>query len=147
MAYNYDNPQPATLRKWFKIADRWMENGFNGVEAYQSQYPNANAGTAKREFNKMKKLCPQIRDYITETQTAHYESLNITIERVYEEMSKMAFNNDPEYPQAVKAKVLDSLMKNLKDDAKIDGSLSSAHIVIDISGGAEDEDNSEEEDI
>lgn len=141
-ASNPDKIRPNTMKKFYAVVDRWMENNYNPIEAYQSVYPNANRRTASCEFAQIKKI-PEIAQYIETREKAKYEAMNITLERLYSEMASIAFNQDPEYPQTVKAKMLESLTKNLKEDQG--KTANTVKLVI----GVEDDDSDilEEEDI
>ena len=112
---NPDTIKPQTMRKYFRIMDEYVINGYDAVKAYQSVYPNANNLTARGEFCKIKKI-PPVADYLKQREQEAYDALGLSIERIYGEMTKVAFNDDPEYPQTVKAKMLEVLMKNLKED-------------------------------
>lgn len=139
-AANPDKIRPATMKKFYAVVDTWMENGYNAIEAYQSIYPNANRRTASQEFAQIKKI-PEIAEYIKRREKETYDSLGITLERLYGELAKMAFNDDPDYPQAIKAKTAETLIKNLKEDA----GRATANFNITIGVDGDDEDNSEEE--
>lgn len=140
-ASNPDKIRPGTMKKFYAVVDRWLENNYDPIEAYQSVYPNANRRTASQEFCQIKKI-PEIADYIKRREREAYEAMNITLERVYSEMASIAFNKDPEYPQSVKVKMLEVLNKNLREDAG--KTANTLNITI---GVEDDEDNSEEEDI
>lgn len=112
---NPDTIKPQTMRKYFRIMDEYVINGYDAVKAYQSVYPNANTLTARGEFCKIKKI-PPVADYLKQREKEAYDALGLSIERIYGEMTKVAFNDDPEYPQTVKVKMLEVLMKNLKED-------------------------------
>lgn len=134
--------RPNTMRKYYKVVDTWMTNNYDAVEAYLSVYPNASRSTASQEFSKIRRI-PEIAEYIKRTEKEKYENLNITLDRVYAEMARIAFNTDPDYPQSAKTRMLEVLGKNLKED---EGKTSNTmKIVI----GVEDDDSDilEEEDI
>ena len=40
--YDEEITRPETLEKYYRVINRWLENGYNSVEAYQSVYPTAN---------------------------------------------------------------------------------------------------------
>lgn len=138
---NPDTIRPDTMRKYMKIVDEWLVNGYDAVKAYQSVYPKANTLTARTEFCKIKKI-PQIAEHIKQREQEAYELANITLERLYREMASMAFNPDPEYPQSVKAKMAEVLTKNLKEDQG-----KTANTMKIVIGVDDDGDSSEEEDI
>lgn len=136
-----DSIRPNTMKKFMAVVDRWLENNYDPIEAYQSVYPNASRRTASCEFAQIKKV-PEIAEYIEKREKAKYEAMNITLERVYAEMAHIAFNQDPEYPQTVKAKMLESLSKNLKEDQG-----KTANTMRLVIGVEDDGDTPEEEDI
>lgn len=139
-AANPDKIRPNTMKKFYKVVDTWLENGYDAISAYQSVYPNASRTTASCEFAQIKKI-PKIAEYIKRREKETYDSLGITLERLYGELAKMAFNPDPDYPQAIKAKTVETLIKNLKEDA----GRTTASLNITIGVDEDDEDNSEEE--
>ena len=134
--------RPNTMRKYYKVVDTWMTNNYDAVEAYLSVYPNASRTTASQEFSKIRRI-PEIAEYIKRTESEKYENLNITLDRIYAEMARIAFNTDPDYPQTAKIRMLEVLGKNLKEDQG--KTANTMKIVI----GVEDDDSDilEEEDI
>lgn len=140
-ASNPEGIRPGTMKKYKAIMDRWLENNYNAIEAYQSIYPNANRTTASQEFSKIKKI-PEIAEYVKQREKEIYDQAGITIERLYKEMASIAFNTDPDYPQSAKTRMLEVLTKNLKED---EGKTSTN---INITLGLDtDEDNPEEESV
>ena len=140
-ASNPEGIRPNTMKKFYKVVDRWLENNYDPIEAYQSVYPNASRTTASCEFAQIKKI-PEIADYIKRREKEAYDMSNITLERLYREMASIAFNTDPQYPQSAKTKMLEVLTKNLKED---EGKTSTN---INITLGLDtDEDNPEEESV
>lgn len=139
---NPDTIKPQTMRKYFRIMDEYVMNGYNAVKAYQSVYPNANTLTARGEFCKIKNI-PPVKEYLQQREKEVYESIGLSIDRIYGEMTKMAFNNDPEYPQTVKIKTLEVLLKNLKEDEGKTGDTLKVLIGVE----EDDSDILEEEDI
>lgn len=140
-ASNPDKIRPNTMKKFYAVVDRWLENNYDPIEAYQSVYPNASNRTASVEFAQIKKI-PEIAEYIKRREKEAYDSANITLERLYREMASIAFSKDPEYPQSAKTRMLEVLTKNLKED---EGKTSTN---INITLGLDtDEDNPEEESV
>lgn len=139
---NPDTIKPQTMRKYFRIMDEYVMNGYDAVKAYQSVYPNANTLTARGEFCKIKNI-PPVKEYLQQREKEAYESIGLSIDRIYGEMTKMAFNNDPEYPQTVKIKTLEVLLKNLKEDEGKTGDTLKVLIGVE----EDDSDILEEEDI
>lgn len=140
-ASNPDKIRPGTMKKFYAVVDRWLENNYDPIEAYQSVYPNANRRTASVEFAQIKKI-PEIAGYIEKREKEAYEMANITLGRLYREMASIAFNQDPEYPQTAKTKMLEVLTKNLKEDSG-----KTANTMKIVIGVDDDGDSSEEEDI
>lgn len=139
MNTNPDTIKPQTMKKYFRVMDEYVLNGYNAVKAYQSVYPNANTITARSEFCTMKKI-PPVAEHLRQREEEANAAIGLSIDRIYGEMSKMAFNDDPEYPQTVKIKTLEVLLKNLKED---EGKTNNAVKI--LIGVEDDEDNSEEE--
>lgn len=107
--------RPNTMKKFYKVVDRWLENNYDAIEAYQSVYPNASRATATKEFAQIKKI-PEIAEYIKRREKEAYDMANITLERLYREMASIAFNPNPDYPQSAKTRMLEVLTKNIKED-------------------------------
>lgn len=141
---NPDTIRPQTMRKYFRIMDEYIINGYDAVKAYQSVYPNANAVTARGEFCKIKKI-PPVAEYFKQREREAYELLGLSIERVYGEMAKIAFTDDPNCPMTAKTKMLEVLMKNLKEDKG--KTANTVKLVIGVEEDDEDSDILEEEDI
>lgn len=140
-ASNPEGIRPGTMKKYKAIMDRWLENNYNAIEAYQSIYPNANRSTASQEFSKIKRI-PEIAEYVKQREQEIYDQSGITLSRLYREMASIAFNTDPEYPQTAKTRMLEVLTKNLKEDE----GKTSTNINITL-GLDSDEDNAEEESV
>lgn len=141
---NPDTIRPQTMRKYFRIMDEYIINGYDAVKAYQSVYPNANKLTARGEFCKIKKI-PPVAEYLKQREREAYDSLGLSIERVYGEMAKIAFTDDPDCPITAKTKMLEVLMKNLKEDKG--KTANTVKLVIGVEEDEEDSDILEEEDI
>lgn len=140
-ASNPDKIRPGTMKKFKAVMDRWLENNYDAIEAYQSIYPNASRTTASQEFSKIKRI-PEIAEYVKQREKEIYDQAGISIERLYKEMASIAFNTDPEYPQSAKTKMLEVLTKNLKEDAG-----KTANTMKIVIGVDDDGDSPEEEDI
>lgn len=117
MPYNFKDPNDATLEKWYRVADEYILNGYDGAKAYQKIYPNAGYETARRVFYNMKKN-PQIASYIKKKREEALEMQSIDVLRVTEEMAKIAFceTGDKYIPASVKAKMLEVLRNALIED-------------------------------
>lgn len=133
--------RPTTIKKYRQIVDTWLTNGYNAVEAYLSVYPNAKRTTASQEFSKIRRI-PEIAEYIKTMERDKLENMNITLDRLYAEMAKIAFNEDPNCPMTARTKMLEVLTKNIKEDES-----KTANTVKLVIGVDDDGDSSEEEDI
>lgn len=133
--------RPTTMKKYRQIVDTWLTNGYNAVEAYLSVYPNAKRTTASQEFSKIRRI-PEIAEYIKTMERDKLENMNITLDRLYAEMAKIAFNEDPNCPMTAKTKMLEVLTKNIKEDEG-----KTANTMKIVIGVDDDGDSPEEEDI
>lgn len=133
--------RPTTMKKYRQIVDTWLTNGYNAVEAYLSVYPNAKRTTASQEFSKIRRI-PEIAEYIKTMERDKLENMNITLDRLYAEMAKIAFNEDPNCPMTARTKMLEVLTKNIKED---EGKTSNTMKI--VIGVDDDGDSPEEEDI
>jgi phage terminase small subunit len=68
----------STYRKYCLVVDEWLVNGFNGVKAYQSIYPNSSYNNADKSFRVIHEI-PRIKEYIKEKQQNKSDELNITL--------------------------------------------------------------------
>lgn len=80
--YYYEHPSYDKLQRWYRIADEYLANGFDGAAAYHKEYPKSNPYTAKQEFIKIRAYCPQFRTYVAEGKKIMYEAQEIDIERI-----------------------------------------------------------------
>lgn len=133
--------RPTTMKKYRQIVDTWLTNGYNAVEAYLSVYPNAKRTTASQEFSKIRRI-PEIAEYIKTMERDKLENMNITLDRLYAEMAKIAFNEDPNCPMTARTKMLEVLTKNIKEDEG-----KTANTMKIVIGVDDDGDSPEEEDI
>lgn len=133
--------RPNTMKKYKQIVDTWLTNGYNAVEAYLSVYPNAKRTTASQEFSKIRRI-PEIAEYIKTMERDKLENMNITLDRLYAEMAKIAFAEDPNCPMTARTKMLEVLTKNIKEDEG-----KTANTMKIVIGVDDDGDSPEEEDI
>lgn len=133
--------RPTTMKKYRQIVDTWLTNGYNAVEAYLSVYPNAKRTTASQEFSKIRRI-PEIAEYIKTMERDKLENMNITLDRLYAEMAKIAFNEDPNCPMTARTKMLEVLTKNIKEDEG-----KTANTMKIVIGVDDDGDSPKEEDI
>lgn len=133
--------RPNTIKKYKQIVDTWLTNGYNAVEAYLSVYPNAKRTTASQEFSKIRRI-PEIAEYIKTMERDKLENMNITLDRLYAEMAKIAFTEDPNCSMTARTKMLEVLTKNIKEDEG-----KTANTMKIVIGVDDDGDSPEEEDI
>ena len=138
------NPKPEKLKEYKQVVDEWLVNGYNGVKAWQAIYPNVEARSATACFTQIRKI-PAIQEYIKQRRQEAFEDKCIDLQRVTEEIAKMAFcpNGDSYIPASVKAKALEMLQKAMREDARLAATKQDETITI----GVEDEDNTEEESV
>lgn len=141
------NIRPSTMEKYYKVADEYLVNGYDGAAAYMSVYPNCQHKTAKNNFWRIKKI-PEINQYIMEQRQKAFDERCIDLMRVTEEISRMAFcpKGDKDIPSNVKLKALEMLQKALREDAQLQAKNQQEEVVIGLEGDS-DEDNTEEESI
>lgn len=139
------NPKPEKLKEYKQVVDEWLVNGYDGGKAWQKVYPKTeNIRSASTCFTQVRKI-PAIKEYIAQRRQEAFEEQCIDLQRVTEEIAKMAFcpSGDSYIPAAVKAKALEMLQKAMREDAKVAATKQDETITI----GVEDEDNTEEESI
>lgn len=132
--------RPTTMKKYRQIVDTWLTNGYNAVEAYLSVYPNAKRTTASQEFSKIRRI-PEIAEYIKTMERDKLENMNITLDRLYAEMAKIAFNEDPNCPMTARTKMLEVLTKNIKEDEGKTANTMKIVIGVDDDGDSPDEED------
>lgn len=103
----------ALNHRQLEFINQYLSNGFNSTQAYmiayETSYETANR-SAYRVFNH-----PEVNAEIKRRQAEHYAMLNISAERIAEELATMAFaeKGDKDYSGTVKLKALDLLQKQL----------------------------------
>ena len=121
--------------RYKRFCEEYVANGYNASLAYQTTHPNVTAKTASNSGYRLLKR-QDIRDYITEIQKERVEALNITAERLLEELSKMAFaeKGDDDYTASIKLKALELIQKQLGlQSQKIEANVNQeTTIVVDI---------------
>lgn len=90
--------------------EEYLANGFNVAEAYRSAYGTERVNNAYRAFN-----APAVKEEIQRRLKEKHETLNITADRVMEELASIAFakKGDDIYNATAKLKALDLLQKQL----------------------------------
>lgn len=110
MAENFDK----LTAKQKAFCEAYVENGYNGTQAYLSAYDTDNYNTAKTEGNKLLKK-PHIREYVSALQKEQFAQACITAERVAMKLADIAFavKGDEDYNTSAQLKALDLLQKQL----------------------------------
>lgn len=90
--------------------EEYLSNGFNIAEAYRKTYNTDRANNAYRIFNQ-----PAVQEEVAKRLKEKHETLNITADRVMEELATIAFaqKGDKDYNANAKLKALDLLQKQL----------------------------------
>lgn len=129
----------ALNRKYQMFIDEYMANGYNASAAYHAINPNCTRASAGNHGYRLIKENKEIKEEIDRRIKDRFDTLNISAERIAEELAQMAFacKGDEDYTAQVKLKALDLLQKQLglqqqKVNAKVET------ISIDVS--VEDED-------
>lgn len=109
------------------------------AECYMKAFPDASLATAKTESNKLLKREP-ILAYLRELQADRFKKLNVSAERIAEELSKMAFAElDENNTTASKARALELLQKQLGlQTQKVEADIKTTTIEIGLEDGRED---------
>lgn len=118
-------------------------NYSSATAAYQKAYPTAKPNSAHSNAHRLLKN-PKVLQYLKELQHDRVEELNITADRIAEELSKMAFANYGEYDNAnSKLKALELLSKQLGlYTQKIDADVNSKNEITITIGNDESEQSS-----
>lgn len=82
----------STFQKYKLVVDEWFVNGWNGTKAYQKYYPNSSDETGATEFYKILRI-PKIAEYVEEKKRLISEDLNITSEKVLQEIKNWAYSD------------------------------------------------------
>lgn len=92
------------------FVEEYLANGFNATDAYRKAYNVEKANHAYRIFNQ-----PAVKEEIAKRLKEKHETLNITADRVMEELATIAFakKGDKDYNANAKLKALDLLQKQL----------------------------------
>lgn len=90
--------------------EEYLSNGFNIAEAYRKTYNTDKSNNAYRTFNQ-----PAIKEEIAKRLKEKHDTMNITADRVMEELATIAFaaKGDKDYNATAKLKALDLLQKQL----------------------------------
>ena len=103
----------ALTKKQEDFISYYLSNGYNATQAYIEAY-GASYDTAQKSAYRVYKN-PEVKAEIKRRQAEHFETLNISAERIAEELAAMAFacKGDKDYNGSVKLKALDLLQKQL----------------------------------
>lgn len=111
-----------------KFCEEYVANGYNATQAYMASY-NATYETANKNAWKILKM-DAAQNYIVHIQKDRVKALNISAERILEELSTIAFaeKSDQIYTVTAKLKALDLLQKQLgvqtqKINANVDSTI------------------------
>ena len=96
-----------------EFINQYLANGYNATQAYLEAY-GCSYETAQRSAYRVYNH-PEVNAEIKRRQQEHYSMLNISAERIAEELAAMAFaaKGDKDYSGSVKLKALDLLQKQL----------------------------------
>ena len=103
------------------------------IKCYMRAFPDASPETANAESWKLLKREP-IRAYIREIQKERFDALNVSAERIAQELAKMAFAEiDDDNTAASKARALELLQKQLGlQTQRVDAKVEVNNITVDI---------------
>lgn len=98
-----------SARQLFFI-EEYLANGYNVADAYRKAYNVERANNAGKTFN-----LPAVQEEIARRLKEKHKTLNITADRVMEELATIAFaaKGDKDYNANAKLKALDLLQKQL----------------------------------
>ena len=103
----------ALNKKQREFIANYLTNGYNATQAYMVAYGCSHEVANKNAYKTYNN--PEVKAEIQAKQREYFETLNITAERIAEELSEMAFapKGDEDYCASVKLKALDLLQKQL----------------------------------
>ena len=105
------------------------------IKCYMRAFPDASPETANAESWKLLKREP-IRAYIRELQKERFDALNVSAERIAQELTRMAFHEEDDvYRPADKARALELLQKQLGlQTQKVEADIKTTVIEVDLDG-------------
>jgi phage terminase small subunit len=103
----------ALTKKQEEFIAVYLSNGYNATQAYLATHDCSYETASKNSYKLYNN--PEVKEEIKRRQKEHYETLNISAERIAEELASMAFaaKGDKDYSGSVKLKALDLLQKQL----------------------------------
>ena len=125
--------QMALTAKNKLFVEEYVANHYNATQAYMAAYQCDYSSANKKAFTLLKK--PEVKEYIKEIQRERTEQLNITADRVLEELASIAFaeKGDKDIPAAAKNKALELIQKQIGAQApqKLEAEVNSQVVFID----------------
>lgn len=117
-----------------EFAREYISNHYNGTQAYLKVYECSYENAVRKAWSLVRK--PEVQEYIKELQKERVEALNISADRVLDELAQMAFaeKGDEDYPANIKVRALDLLQKQMGlQSQKIEANVNQeTTIVVDI---------------
>ena len=117
-----------------EFAREYIANHYNGTQAYLKVYECSYENAARKAWGLVHK--PEVQEYSKELQKERVEALNISADRLLEELAQMAFaeKGDEDYPANIKVRALDLLQKQMGlQSQKIEANVNQeTTIVVDI---------------
>lgn len=117
-----------------EFAREYIANHYNGTQAYLKVYECSYENAVRKAWSLVRK--PEVQEYIKELQKERVEALNISADRLLEELAQMAFaeKGDEDYPANIKVRALDLLQKQMGlQSQKIEANVNQeTTIVVDI---------------
>ena len=117
-----------------EFAREYIANHYNGTQAYLKVYECSYENAARKAWGLVHK--PEVQEYIKELQKERVEALNISADRLLEELSEMAFaeKGDDDYTASIKLKAIELIQKQLGlQSQKIEANVNQeTTIVVDI---------------
>lgn len=115
------------------FVEEYVANHYNATQAYITVYGVSDTVARSKACQVLKKQ--EVKDYMKEVQKERTEQLNITADRVLEELASIAFapKDDKNIPAAAKNKALELIQKQIGAQAptKIDADISNQVVFID----------------
>lgn len=115
------------------FVEEYVANHYNATQAYLAIYDCEYETANSKACLLLRK--PEVKEYMKEVQKERTEQLNITADRVLEELASIAFaeKGDKDIPVAAKNKALELIQKQIGAQAptRIDADISSQVVFID----------------
>ena len=115
------------------FVEEYVANHYNATQAYMTIYGVGYDVANSKACQVLKK--PEVKEYMKEVQKERTEQLNITADRVLEELASIAFaaKDDKDIPAAAKNKALELIQKQIGAQAptKLEADVNSQVVFID----------------